>query len=84
MLAFKSYYEWKQAGGNGVWKYVENSKPSVDGSSDMFVNLLTSAGQKSTGSGSHDDVLHNNNQAVCKLKFSYNQSTAITVKDFVK
>lgn len=29
VLALKSYSEWKQSGGNGVWKFGGNIKPST-------------------------------------------------------
>ncbi|KAJ4850345.1 Kinesin-like protein KIN-14I, partial [Turnera subulata] len=37
VLALKSYGEWKQAGGNGVWKFGGNVKPSAVVSAKTFV-----------------------------------------------
>lgn len=74
ILAFKSYYEWKQAGGNGVWKYSENSiptaagKPIARGSSDQFLNVLTR--NSSADSVLFDDLAHNPNEVVCTLNSS--------------
>ncbi|CAA0828237.1 P-loop nucleoside triphosphate hydrolases superfamily protein with CH (Calponin Homology) domain [Striga hermonthica] len=56
VLALKSYYEWRQAGGNGVWKFGGNLKPSTSGkqfvrkNSEPFMNSLSrtvSANEKS-------------------------------------
>ncbi|KAL6500293.1 hypothetical protein OROHE_025659 [Orobanche hederae] len=56
VLALKSYYEWKQAGGNGVWKFGGNAKPSTSGKqfvrkkSEPFMSSLSrtvSANEKS-------------------------------------
>uniref|UniRef100_A0A7N0TSM4 Uncharacterized protein n=1 Tax=Kalanchoe fedtschenkoi TaxID=63787 RepID=A0A7N0TSM4_KALFE len=47
VLALKSYYEWKQSGGNGVWKYGGNIKPAfscrsfVRKASEPFTNSLS-------------------------------------------
>ncbi|XP_057792007.1 kinesin-like protein KIN-14I [Salvia miltiorrhiza] len=47
VLALKSYYEWKEGGGKGVWKYSGNWKPHsaskqfVRKNSDPFVNSLS-------------------------------------------
>ncbi|XP_073292430.1 kinesin-like protein KIN-14I [Primulina huaijiensis] len=55
VLALKSYYEWKQGGGNGVWKFSGNSKPPCEGrqfirkNSDLFMNSIlrnSSVGEK--------------------------------------
>lgn len=46
VLALKSYSEWKQTGGNGVWKFGGNIKPIVSGksfvrkNSEPFMNSL--------------------------------------------
>lgn len=56
VLALKSYYEWKQSGGNGVWKFGGNVKPATSGkqfvrkNSEPFTSYLsrsTSANEKS-------------------------------------
>ncbi|GFQ02475.1 kinesin-4 [Phtheirospermum japonicum] len=59
VLALKSYYEWKQAGGNGVWKFGGNVKPATSGkqfvrkNSEPFMGSLSrtvSANEKSLNS----------------------------------
>ena len=65
IIALKSYHEWKQSGGNGVWKFSGNSKPcTVAGkpssrrTSDLFLNFLSrnsSSGEKSPESVMSDD-----------------------------
>ncbi|KDP28206.1 hypothetical protein JCGZ_13977 [Jatropha curcas] len=56
VLALKSYYEWKQTGGNGVWKFGGNVKPAISTKSfirknnEPFMNSLsrnTSMNEKS-------------------------------------
>ncbi|KAL7112587.1 hypothetical protein ACP275_04G011500 [Erythranthe tilingii] len=56
VLAIKSYYEWKQTGGNGVWKFGGNVKATTSGkqfvrkNSEPFTNSLSrsvSANEKS-------------------------------------
>ncbi|KAK6143883.1 hypothetical protein DH2020_024231 [Rehmannia glutinosa] len=56
ILALKSYNEWKQCGGNGLWKFSGNSKPPSSGkqivrkNSDLFLNFIarnSSPGEKS-------------------------------------
>ncbi|KAL1226259.1 Kinesin-like protein KIN-14I [Cardamine amara subsp. amara] len=37
VLAIKSYDEWKQSGGNGVWKFGGNIKPPSLGKSSLFL-----------------------------------------------
>ncbi|XP_062144169.1 kinesin-like protein KIN-14I isoform X2 [Alnus glutinosa] len=39
VLALKSYSEWKQTGGNGVWKFGGNVKPTVTAKSFVRKNL---------------------------------------------
>lgn len=47
VLALKSYYNWKQGGGNGSWKYGGTCKPPVSGkqfarrNSEPFVNSFS-------------------------------------------
>ncbi|CAK7348358.1 unnamed protein product [Dovyalis caffra] len=47
VLALKSYSEWKQTGGNGIWKFGGNVKPSVSAksfvrkNSEPFMNSLS-------------------------------------------
>ncbi|KAJ7973012.1 Kinesin-like protein [Quillaja saponaria] len=47
VLALKSYSEWKQTGGNGVWKFGGNLKPTTSGksfvrkNSEPFTNSLS-------------------------------------------
>ena len=47
VLAVKSYSEWKQTGGNGVWKFGGNVKPTVSAksfvrkNSEPFTNSLS-------------------------------------------
>ncbi|KAK6159853.1 hypothetical protein DH2020_003234 [Rehmannia glutinosa] len=59
VLALKSYNDWKQGGGKGVWKFGGNSKPPSGGkqfvrkNSDLFINSLSrnaSTGEKSLDS----------------------------------
>ncbi|KAL3644745.1 Kinesin-like protein KIN-14I [Castilleja foliolosa] len=59
VLALKSYCEWKQAGGNGVWKFGGNVKPATSGkqfvrkNSEPFMGSLSrnvSADEKSLNS----------------------------------
>ncbi|KAI3445386.1 hypothetical protein Pfo_002051 [Paulownia fortunei] len=59
VLALKSYNDWKQGGGKGVWKFGGNSKPPSTGkqfvrkNSDLFMNSLSrnsSTGEKSLDS----------------------------------
>ncbi|KAL3648079.1 Kinesin-like protein KIN-14I [Castilleja foliolosa] len=59
VLALKSYYEWKQAGRNGVWKFGGNVKPTTSGkqfvrkNSEPFMGSLSrtvSANEKSLNS----------------------------------
>lgn len=46
VLALKSYSEWKQTGGNGVWKFGGNVKPTISTksfvrkNSEPFMNSL--------------------------------------------
>ncbi|XP_047974486.1 kinesin-like protein KIN-14I isoform X2 [Salvia hispanica] len=56
VLALKSYYEWKQSGGNGIWKFGGNVKPTTSGkqfvrkNSEPFMSSLSrssSASEKS-------------------------------------
>uniref|UniRef100_A0A803M9D2 Uncharacterized protein n=1 Tax=Chenopodium quinoa TaxID=63459 RepID=A0A803M9D2_CHEQI len=64
VLALKSYHEWKQAGGTGVWKFSGNVKPTttsvkqfVRTKSEPFTNSLTrnpSMTDKSLNALSHD------------------------------
>ncbi|GAB4830022.1 hypothetical protein Ancab_019666 [Ancistrocladus abbreviatus] len=63
VLALKSYHEWKQAGGNGVWKFSGNVKPTtsvkqfVRKNSEPFTNCLSRNGsmnEKTLTSLSHD------------------------------
>ncbi|KAL6513289.1 hypothetical protein OROGR_020775 [Orobanche gracilis] len=59
ILALKSYNEWKQFGGNGLWKFSGNSKPPCGGkqvvrkNSDLFLNFIlrnSPGGEKSVES----------------------------------
>ncbi|KAL6968571.1 hypothetical protein U1Q18_034373 [Sarracenia purpurea var. burkii] len=68
VLALKSYSDWKQTGGNGVWKFGGNLKPSTAGkhfvrkNSDPFTSFLSrnlSASEKSFNATSLD-LDHNN------------------------
>ncbi|KAL7157714.1 hypothetical protein ABFS83_02G095700 [Erythranthe nasuta] len=64
VLALKSYSDWKQGGGKGVWKFGGNSKPPSSGkqqfvrkNSDLFLNSLSrnsSVGDRSLDSLSTD------------------------------
>lgn len=63
VLALKSYHEWKQTGGTGVWKFSGNVKPTmsvkqfVRTKSEPFTNSLTrnsSMTEKSLNALSHD------------------------------
>lgn len=63
VLALKSYYEWKQTGGTGVWKFGGNVKPTttvkqfVRTKSEPFTNSLIrnpSLTEKSLNALSHD------------------------------
>ncbi|KAH6777344.1 P-loop nucleoside triphosphate hydrolases superfamily protein with CH domain-containing protein [Perilla frutescens var. hirtella] len=64
VLALKSYYEWKQSGGNGVWKFGGNVKPATSGkqfvrkNSEPFMSSLsrsTSANEKSINGACTDN-----------------------------
>ncbi|KAK4476720.1 hypothetical protein RD792_015880 [Penstemon davidsonii] len=63
LLALKSYNDWKQQGGDGVWKFSGNTKPPSVGkqffmkNSDLFMNSISrnsSTGEKSIDSLSSD------------------------------
>lgn len=63
VLALKSYYDWKQSGGNGAWKFGGNVRPTttvkqfVRKNSEPFTNSLSrnsSMSEKSLNSLSHD------------------------------
>lgn len=66
-MALKSYYEWKEGGGKGVWKFSGNWKPHsaskqfVRKSSDLFVNSLSR--NSSTVENSDVDL----SEMVCRL-----------------
>ncbi|KAJ6338542.1 hypothetical protein OIU76_008086 [Salix suchowensis] len=69
VLALKSYSEWKQTGGNGIWKFGGNVKPSVSAksfvrkNSEPFMNSLSrnlSMNEKSFNTLSSD--LENSNK----------------------
>ncbi|XP_059659585.1 kinesin-like protein KIN-14I isoform X2 [Cornus florida] len=69
VLALKSYSDWKQTGGNGVWKFGGNVKPTtsvkpfVRKTSEPFTNSLSrnlSTSEKSLNTISHD--LDSNNK----------------------
>ncbi|XP_050384480.1 kinesin-like protein KIN-14I [Argentina anserina] len=64
VLALKSYYDWKQAGGSGSWKFVGNLKPPISGkpflrkNSEPFMSSFTrtsSWGERSQDSFSSED-----------------------------
>ncbi|KAL2514919.1 P-loop nucleoside triphosphate hydrolase superfamily protein with CH (Calponin-like proteiny) domain [Forsythia ovata] len=67
VLALKSFNEWKQGGGNGLWKFGGNSKPSSTGkpfvrkSSEPFmisISRNSSCGEKSLdGTSSEHDLV---------------------------
>jgi kinesin family protein C2/C3 len=74
VLALKSYSEWKQTGGNGIWKFGGNVKPTVSAksfvrkNSEPFMNSLSrnlSMNEKSFNTLSSD--LENSNKMVAKL-----------------
>ncbi|KAL1545996.1 Kinesin-like protein KIN-14I, variant 2 [Salvia divinorum] len=69
IVALKSYHEWKQSGGNGVWKFSGNPRPCSTAvakphhtrrNSDLFLNFLSrnssSAGDASPDSSITDDI----------------------------
>uniref|UniRef100_A0A6N2NCW8 Kinesin motor domain-containing protein n=1 Tax=Salix viminalis TaxID=40686 RepID=A0A6N2NCW8_SALVM len=69
VLALKSYSEWKQTGGNGIWKFGGNVKPSMSAksfvrkNSEPFMNSLSrnlSMNEKSFNTLSSD--LENSNK----------------------
>ena len=75
VLAVKSYSEWKQTGGNGVWKFGGNVKPMVSAksfvrkNSEPFTNSLSrnsSMGEKSLNVLSSEI---DSNKMVGKLNF---------------
>ncbi|KAF5455315.1 hypothetical protein F2P56_024907 [Juglans regia] len=75
VLALKSYSEWKQTGGNGVWKFGGNVKPAVSAksfvrkNSEPFTNSLSrnsSMGEKSLNMLS-SDLESNKMPANCSL-----------------
>ncbi|XP_074325550.1 kinesin-like protein KIN-14F [Apium graveolens] len=67
VLAMKSYSEWKDRGGHGLWKYGGNFKPSPSGkqfvrrNSDAFMNsfLRSLSSEKSLDSFPSEDSEHN-------------------------
>jgi len=74
VLALKSYNEWKQTGGNGIWKFGGNVKPTASAksfvrkNSEPFMNSLSrnlSMNEKSFNTLSSD--LENSNKMVGKL-----------------
>ncbi|KAL8531036.1 hypothetical protein ACS0TY_007883 [Phlomoides rotata] len=78
VLALKSYYEWKQSGGNGVWKFGGNVKTTTFGkqvvrkNSEPFMNSLSrcvSMNEKSLSSVCTDtkDVNKVPNSSLSKL-----------------
>ncbi|XP_057790432.1 kinesin-like protein KIN-14I [Salvia miltiorrhiza] len=68
VLALKSYYEWKQSGGNGVWKFGGNVKPATSGkqfvrkNSEPFMSSLSrsSSANEKLLNGVHRDIKDNN------------------------
>ena len=62
VLALKSYSEWKQGGGIGLWKFGGNLKPTSSGkhfmrkNSEPFMNFFTKnlSSEKSLDSVEHD------------------------------
>jgi kinesin family protein C2/C3 len=87
VLALKSYNEWKQTGGNGIWKFGGNAKPTVSAksfvrkNSEPFMNSLSrnlSMNEKSFNTLSSD--LENSNKMVGKLNcFKFELLLAPTV-----
>ena len=87
VLALKSYNEWKQTGGNGIWKFGGNVKPTVSAksfvrkNSEPFMNSLSrnlSMNEKSFNTLSSD--LENSNKMVGKLNcFKFELLLAPTV-----
>lgn len=79
VLAMKSYNEWKQGGGNGIFKFGGNSKSSSTGkpflrkNSEPFMSSISrnsSCGEKSLDrlSSEHDHA-HDFNETVCEPPF---------------
>jgi kinesin family protein C2/C3 len=78
VLALKSYSEWKQTGGNGVWKFGGNVKPTVSAKSFVRKNsepFSSSLSRNSSTSEKSLNVLSSDidfNKMVGKLKlFSF-------------
>ena len=77
VLAMKSYSEWKDRGGHGVWKYGGNLKQSpctkqfVLKNSDAFMNsfMKSLSSEKSLDGLSSEDPEHNLTEMVCALPF---------------
>lgn len=73
----KSYCEWKDRGGHGVWKYGGNFKPSPSGkqfvrrNSDAFMNsfLKSLSSEKYLDSFPSEDPEHDLSEMVCELPF---------------
>uniref|UniRef100_A0A7N0SZI1 Uncharacterized protein n=1 Tax=Kalanchoe fedtschenkoi TaxID=63787 RepID=A0A7N0SZI1_KALFE len=64
VLALKSYHEWKQSGGNGVWKFGGNIKPTfsckafVRKASEPFTNPLSKNNSTIEKSSDPDQILN--------------------------
>lgn len=71
VLALKSYYEWKQSGGNGIWKFGGNVKPIASGKQfvrkncEPFTNSLSRSSSASEKSLSGVCMDKDSNKAVC-------------------
>ncbi|GAB2281699.1 Kinesin-like protein KIN-14I [Dionaea muscipula] len=75
ILALKSYHEWRQTGGNGVWKFSGNVKPAmpmkqyVRKNMEPFTNSFSrhvSANESMSNTPSHD-ADHNSNTSAQSL-----------------
>lgn len=75
-MALKSYSEWKEGGGKGVWKFSGTTKPHLANkyflrkNSDLFVNSLSRSSSSAEKSlDSYGDLGQDLHEMVCKLTF---------------
>ncbi|KAL1549553.1 Kinesin-like protein KIN-14I, variant 2 [Salvia divinorum] len=90
IVALKSYHEWKQCGGNGVWKFSGNSRPCTAVSkphhgkrnSDMFLNFL-SRNSSSAGDRSPDSSITDENSSTALGEMSVSPSLQRLVRELL-
>lgn len=73
-MALKSYSEWKEGGGKGVWKFSGTAKPHsankyfLRKNSDLFVNSLSRSSSNAEKSlDSYGDLGQDLHEMVCKF-----------------